>query len=111
ARIAEVARGRDGRVRAGKRRDFRRDGPGRVGIKVAHDHVTALAGGQNRCLPANSVSSADDDEHLTAEFLLGRLPAKFGVLELPVFDVESLGQGQGYIVAIHLESLRWRRAP
>ena len=111
AAIADVDRGEDSRVRAGKRCDFEGDRPGRVGIKVADGHVAALAGGQHRCLPANSVSSADDDEHLTAEFLLGRLPAKLGVLELPVFDVESLGQGQGYIVAIHLESLGWRRAP
>ena len=109
--IADVDSGADSRVRAGKRCDFRRGGPGRVGIKVADGHVTALAGGQNRCLPADSVSSADDDEHLAAEFLLGRLPSKFSVLELPVFDVESLGQGEGHIVAICLESLCGRRAP
>ena len=67
-------------------------------IAVSDDDVRSAFRRQQGNLAANSAAAADNQNHLTAQFFLRRLPANFGFLQLPVFNAEGFRRRQSYIV-------------
>ena len=67
-------------------------------IAVRDDHVRSALRRQQRDLAANAAAAADNQNHLTAQFLLRRLAANLGFFQLPVFNAKCFRRRQSYIV-------------
>ena len=75
-------------------------------VRVRDDDVAAALGDLQRDFTPDAAASADHDDDLAAEFLLGRHPLQLGLLERPVLDAEGLGPRQRDVVVERLEVAR-----